>query len=91
MNKAKLIEQMAKMSKLPKAACKKAVEAFMRSISHTLKGGKSVVLTGFGTFTVMKRKSRTGVNPATGKKMQIPAKKVAKFKPGKALRDMVSI
>ncbi|MGC2310218.1 MAG: HU family DNA-binding protein [Candidatus Babeliaceae bacterium] len=91
MNKAKLIEQMSKMSKLPKAACKKALEAFIKSIGQSLKGGKSIVLTGFGTFTVMRRKSRTGVNPATRKKMQIPAKKVAKFKPGKALRDMVSM
>jgi DNA-binding protein HU-beta len=91
MNKAKLIEQMSKMSKLPKASCKKALEAFIRSVGQTLKGGKSVVLTGFGTFAVMKRKSRTGVNPATGKKMQIPAKKVAKFKPGKALRDSVAV
>jgi len=46
-------------------------------------------LTGFGTFTVIKRKSRVGVNPATGKKMTIPAKSVPKFKPGKALKDMI--
>lgn len=90
MNKAKLIEQMSKMAKMPKASCKKALEAFIRTVGQTLKSGKSVVLTGFGTFTVMKRKSRTGINPATGKKMQIPAKKVAKFKPGKALKDMVA-
>ena len=90
MNKAKLIEQMAKHSKLPKATCKKALESFIKSVGGSLKGGKSVVLTGFGTFSVMKRKSRVGINPATGEKMQIPAKKVAKFKPGKALRDMVA-
>lgn len=90
MNKAKLIEHMAKVSKLPKASCKRALEAFVRSVAQSLKGGKPVVLTGFGTFAVMRRKSRTGINPATGKKMQIPAKKVAKFKPGKALRDTVS-
>lgn len=90
MNKAKLIEHMAKVSKLPKASCKKALESFIKAVGLSLKGGKSVVLTGFGTFSVMKRKARTGVNPATGKKMQIPAKKVAKFKPGKALRDTVA-
>lgn len=90
MNKAKLIDQMAKVSKLPKAACKKALEAFVKSVGQSLKTGKSVALTGFGTFSVMKRKSRVGINPATGKKMQIPAKKVAKFKPGKALREIVS-
>ena len=90
MNKAKLIEQMSKMSKLPKASCKKVLESFIKSIGGSLKVGKSVVLTGFGTFSMMKRKSRVGINPATGKKMQIPAKKVAKFKPGKALRDLVA-
>ena len=91
MNKAKLIEQMSKLTKLPKAACKKALEALIKSVGQSLKGGKSVVLTGFGTFSLMKRKSRVGINPATGKKMQIAAKKVAKFKPGKALRDAVAI
>lgn len=89
MNKAKLVETMAKLSKLPKSACKGALEAFILSIGQSLKQNKSVVLTGFGTFSVIKRKSRTGVNPSTGKKMQIPAKKVPKFKPGKALREMV--
>ena len=89
MNKAKLIEQMSKLSKLSKSDSKKALESFIDSVSKTLKGGKSVVLTGFGTFNVVKRKSRMGINPATGARMQIRAKKVAKFKPGKALREMV--
>ena len=90
MNKAKLIEQMSKTTKLPKADCKKALEAFVKTVAQTLKGGKSVVLTGFGTFAVMKRKARKGINPATGKPMQIAAKKVAKFKPGKALKETVA-
>jgi len=90
MSKAKLIEQMSKLTKLPKANCKKALEAFIKNIGLTLKTGKPVVLTGFGSFVVVKRKARMGINPATGAKMQIPAKKVAKFKPGKALRDMVA-
>lgn len=89
MNKAKLIEQMAKATKMPKASCKACLEAFIKSVGGSLKTGKSVVLTGFGTFTVIKRKARTGVNPATGKKMQIAAKKVVKFRPGKALKEMV--
>jgi DNA-binding protein HU-beta len=54
-----------------------------------LKKGKTVVLTGFGTFSVMKRKSRVGINPATGKKMTIPAKKVPKLKERKKLKDTV--
>ena len=89
MNKAKLIESMAKSTKQSKAACKDMLEAFLSSVSGALKQGKQVVLTGFGTFSVMKRKSRIGVNPASGKKMTIAAKKVPKFKAGKALKDMV--
>ena len=88
MNKAKLVEQMAKLTKLPKSTCKDCLEAFISTVSGALKQNKTVVLTGFGTFTVMKRKSRVGVNPATGKKMQIAAKKGPKFRPGKALRTM---
>lgn len=89
MNKAKVVESMAKMTKMSKAACKDCLEAFISTVGNALKGSKTVVLTGFGTFSTMKRKARVGVNPATGKKMQIPAKKVPKFKPGKELKGMV--
>ena len=89
MNKAKLIESMAKSTKQPKAVCKDMLEAFLTTVSGALKQGKQVVLTGFGTFSVMKRKSRTGINPVTRQKMTIAAKKVAKFKPGKALKALV--
>ncbi len=89
MNKAKVIDQMAKMTKQSKATVKECLEAFIATIGSSLKQGKSVSLTGFGTFSVMKRKARSGVNPVTKKKMSIPAKKVPKFKPGKALRSMV--
>ncbi len=89
MNKAKLVENMAKMTKLPKSTCKECLEAFVTAVGNSLKTGKSVVLTGFGTFSVMKRKSRKGINPVTKKAMTIPAKKVPKFKAGKALKAMV--
>jgi DNA-binding protein HU-beta len=89
MNKAKLVESMAKITKLPKSTCKECLEAFITTVGNALKQNKTVVLTGFGSFTVMKRKSRIGVNPSTGKKMQIAAKKVPKFRAGKALRSMV--
>lgn len=90
MNKAMLVEQVAKSSKETKATVKRVLESFMDVVGDSLKKNKPVVLTGFGTFSVMKRKARTGVNPATGKKMQIAAKKVPKFKPGKALKDLVA-
>ena len=89
MNKAKLIDQMARLSKLPKSTCKDCLEAFITAVSSALKKNSSVVLTGFGTFTVMKRRSRVGVNPVTRQKMTIPSKKVPKFKAGKALKDVV--
>jgi len=89
MNKAMLIDQIATQTKLPKTVCKNVIESFMKSVEGSLKKGKSIVLTGFGTFTVMKRKARVGINPSTGKKMQIPAKKVPKFKPGKKLREAI--
>jgi nucleoid DNA-binding protein len=89
MNKAMLIEQISNDTKLPKTVCKSVLEAVIKSVGKTLKKNKTVVLTGFGTFCVMKRKARTGINPSTGKKMQIPAKKVPKFKAGKKLKDLV--
>jgi DNA-binding protein HU-beta len=89
MNKAELVEEVARLTKQPKSVCKTFLEAFIGAVGQSLKKNKSVVLTGFGTFSVMKRKSRIGVNPASGKKMTIPARKVPKFKAGKALKDMV--
>ena len=90
MNKALLIEFMSNDTKLPKTVCKSVLESFISAVGKTLKKNKSVVLTGFGTFSVMKRKARTGINPASGKKMQIPAKKVPKFKAGKKLKVLVA-
>ncbi len=89
MNKAQLIENMSKLTKMPRSSCKHALEAFIAAVGSALKQNKDVSLTGFGSFVVMKRKSRVGVNPATGKKMQIPAKNVPKFRPGKALKSLV--
>jgi DNA-binding protein HU-beta len=90
MNKAMVVEKMSKHTKESKATCKRCLESFIDIISEALKKNVQVVLTDFGTFSVLKRKARTGVNPATGKKMQIPAKKVPKFKPGKALKELVA-
>ncbi|PCI74569.1 DNA-binding protein HU [Candidatus Dependentiae bacterium] len=90
MNKTALIEEIAKDTKMPKATCKLALDSFVKTVELNLKKGNPVVLTGFGTFTVMKRKERFGVNPATGDKMKIKAKKVPKFKAGKKLKDVVA-
>jgi DNA-binding protein HU-beta len=89
MNKAELIKAIAMQIKEPQSKCKKYLEIFIDVVMKALKKGKSVSLTNFGTFHVVQRKSRTGVNPSTKKKMTIPAKKVAKFKVGKKLKMLV--
>lgn len=90
MNKQELIEQMVSDTKMSKTNCKRALEAFIKAIEKALKKKETVSLTGFGTFGVAKRKARVGVNPVTGQKMNIPAKKVPKFKAGKKLKEVVS-
>jgi DNA-binding protein HU-beta len=89
MNKAEMVAKMAKDAKITKGAADKALTSFIDGVSKALKKGQNVTLVGFGTFTVGKRKARRGRNPQTGKEIKIPAKKVAKFKPGKALKEAV--
>ena len=88
MNKASLIDQMSTMTKMSKADCKRCLESFMEIVYKNLKKGKRITITNFGTYMVMSRKKRVGVNPSTGRKMEIPSKKVVKFRPGKKLREM---
>ena len=89
MNKAELIEAIASKADLTKADAKKALDAFIDATSSTLNKGDRVALVGFGSFSVAKRAARTGRNPKTGEEMQIPAKKVVKFKPGAELSKSV--
>ena len=89
MNKSELINYISEDAKISKSAAEKAINSFMSNIRATLKKGQSVTLVGFGTFTISKRKARSGRNPQTGETMNIPAKKVPKFRPGKDLREAV--
>ena len=89
MNKAELIEAMAKDAKISKAAAAKCLDSFTENVSKSLKKGNKVTLVGFGTFSTGKRAARTGRNPRTGQPIKIKARKVAKFKAGKALADRV--
>ena len=89
MTKAELVEAVAKSAGLTKAAAEKAVGAFITTVGGALKKGDRVTLVGFGSFEVASRKARTGRNPQTGKEIRIPAKKVPKFSPGKALKNAV--
>jgi len=89
MNKAELIEQVASQTGSTKRTSGKAVDAVVSAISDCLAKGEKVTLVGFGTFQVVNRKARKGVNPQTRETIQIPAKKVPKFVPGKGLREKV--
>ena len=88
MNKSDLINEVAKVLGTKKDA-QSAVECLVSSITRTLKKGEDVVLTGFGTFKVVKRKARKGRNPYTGEEIKIKATRAPKFTPGKALKAAV--
>ncbi|MFV0589844.1 MAG: HU family DNA-binding protein [Draconibacterium sp.] len=90
MNKQELVSAMAEKSGLTKADADKAVNAFVDTVKDAITQGDSIQLIGFGTFSVSERAARTGRNPQTGKEIQIAAKKVAKFKAGKALDEAVN-
>lgn len=90
MNKTELIEKIAAGSGLTKADAKKALDATMAAVKEALVAGDKVALVGFGTFSVSERPAREGVNPLTGEKINIAAKKVAKFKAGADLADAIN-
>lgn len=90
MNKAELITSVAKNAGLTKVQAEAAVKGTVEAITNELGTGGAVTLIGFGTFSVTARAARTGKNPQTGKPLDIPAKKVAKFKAGKALAEIVN-
>ena len=89
MTKAELVQAVADATGLKKKDPAAAVDAVFKAISDSLKKGKPVRIVGFGTFEVRKRAARTGVNPQTGQKIRIPARKVPAFRPGAALKSVV--
>ncbi len=90
MTKADLVNSIAEKAGLSKADAEKALKAFTDAITDAMKAGEKVSLVGFGTFSVGERAARTGQNPQTGAKINIPAAKVPKFKAGKALKDALN-
>lgn len=90
MNKSELIDKVAASADIPKAVAGRALDAVIESITGALQEGESVVLVGFGTFSVKDRAARTGRNPQTGNPIEIAAAKIPGFKAGKALKDAVN-
>lgn len=89
MNKAQLIDAIAKQADLTKADARKALDAFMTTTKGALKKGDKIALVGFGTFSTAKRSARKGRNPRTKQTINIPAKTVVKFKAGADLAGSV--
>lgn len=90
MNKQEFVVEVAKRSQLDRRDAAKAVEAFLETITDTLRGGGEVAFTGFGKFQTQQRKARMGVNPRNpSEKVQIQAARVPKFSAGTALKVAV--
>lgn len=89
MNKNSLVNMLASKTGMTKKAAADALEAILSAIVSSLQKGDKVTLTGFGTFEVRARKARTGRNPQTGEEITIPARNVAAFRAGKALKEAV--
>lgn len=89
MNKAELIEAISKQTEMTKADTERTLDAFIDTVSKNIKKKDGVKLVGFGTFASSNRKARVGRNPQTGEEIQIPARKVPVFRPGKELKDSV--
>ena len=90
MNKTELIDSVANEAGITKAAASKAIESLVGGIEKSLRKGNKVTLVGFGTWMISKRKARTGRNPQTGEPIKINAKKVVRFKAGKALETSIN-
>ena len=90
MNKSELIDHMAESAGISKTEATKALDAFTSGITATLKGGDSVTLVGFGTFSVSDRSARNGRNPQTGETIKIAARRVPRFKAGKGFSGEVA-
>lgn len=89
-NKSELIDAIAAAADISKADAGRALDATVEAVTNALKGGDSVSLVGFGTFTVKQRAEREGRNPQTGQTIKIAAANVPGFKAGKALKDAVN-
>ena len=89
MTKAELVGAIAADAKISKIAADKALKAFIDGVISALKKDEKVMLVGFGTFSVSKRKARKGRNPRTGKEIKIPARNVPKFTAGKAFKEAI--
>ena len=89
MNKKEIIKLVAESQDVTLKDCETVINALIEEISKQLEAGENVVISNFGTFEVRERKARSGINPATGETMDIPAQRSVAFKVGKQLKDRI--
>ena len=89
MTKAEIVAQMAKAAGASQNSAERAIHAFVVSVFDSLRKGRRVTISGFGTFCIGKRAARNGRNPRTGKEIAIAAAKVPRFKPSRSLKTAV--
>ncbi len=89
MNKTELINSLSEETTISKKDVARILETFTRIVERTLVSGDKVQWSGFGTFNVSRRSARMGINPATKERIKLPATAVAKFRPGKSLKETV--
>jgi integration host factor subunit beta len=90
LTKADLIEEVLRISELPRKESETIVETIFESIIEALQKGDKIEIRGFGSFRTRQRRGRVGRNPKTGEKVEVPAKKIPFFKPSKELKDFVN-
>jgi integration host factor subunit beta len=90
MTKADLIDEVSRLVELTRKDSEVIVETIFDSVVRSLRAGDKIEIRGFGSFRTRQRKPRTGRNPKTGEKVEVPAKKIPFFKPSKELKDLVN-
>jgi integration host factor subunit beta len=90
LTKADLIEEVLRISELPRKESETIVETIFESIIEALQKGDKIEIRGFGSFRTRQRRGRIGRNPKTGAKVDVPPKKIPFFKPSKELKDFVN-
>ena len=90
MTKADLVEEVTLLGDLTRRDGETIVDTIFDSVIHALRSGDKIEIRGFGSFRIRQRQPRTGRNPKTGAKVDVPAKRVPYFKPSKELRDLVN-
>ena len=90
MTKADLIDEVSRLAELTRKDSEVIVETIFDSVVRSLRAGDKIEIRGFGSFRTRQRKPRTGRNPKTGERVEVPAKKIPFFKPSKELKDLVN-